>query len=180
VSVKTEPARRSSPTEPSDFSAIYRAEVAAITRYFSRRERDPQYVADLASETFAEAIASFEGYDPAKGPPRPWLFAIAQAVYARHRQRIARGDELVVALAHRVELDEDAIEELAARVDDQAAGRELMLRWARLPELERQAIELVDLEGLTPTQAADSLGVSAGALRIRLFRARTRLRKETR
>jgi DNA-directed RNA polymerase specialized sigma24 family protein len=36
------------------------------------------------------------------------------------------------------------------RIDAQHAGRDLLRRCALLPELERAAIELVDLEGLTP------------------------------
>jgi len=37
---------------------------------------------------------------------------------------------------------------------------------------------LVDVDGLTPKEAAAALGVSRGVLRMRLSRARTRLRKE--
>jgi DNA-directed RNA polymerase specialized sigma24 family protein len=46
--------------------------------------------------------------------------------------------------------------------------------------VEREAIELVDLVGLTPKEAARVLGVSPNALRVRLFRARNRLQKELR
>jgi RNA polymerase sigma-70 factor (ECF subfamily) len=49
-----------------------------------------------------------------------------------------------------------------------------------MPELERAAIELVDLTGLAPRDAARTLGISPGAMRVRLFRARTRLRMEGR
>ena len=53
-----------------------------------------------------------------------------------------------------------------------------MRRCAQLPAVERAAIELVDLEGLTPQEAAVALGVSRVAFRKRLSRARSRLRKE--
>jgi DNA-directed RNA polymerase specialized sigma24 family protein len=53
-----------------------------------------------------------------------------------------------------------------------------MQRYARLPAIERAAIELVDLEGLTPKEAGLALGVSGVAFRKRLSRARSRLRKE--
>jgi RNA polymerase sigma factor (sigma-70 family) len=165
-------------TSGSPFAAIYRAHVAAVTGFFARRGADPQTVADLVSETFAEAIGSFSTFDPSRGSPRPWLYAIARAVYARHRERETRGDDLVQRLIGRVVLSEDDIEDLAARIDAQAEGRALVARCARLPERDRQAIELVDLDGLTPAEAAVCLGVSAGALRVRLFRARTKLRKE--
>ncbi len=166
-------------TSGSPFAAIYRAHVAAVTGFFARRGADPQTVADLVSETFAEAIGSFSTFDPSRGSPRPWLYAIARAVYARHRERETRGDAVVERLIGRVVLSEDDIEDLAARIDAHQAGRALLERCARLPERERQAIELVDLDGLTPTEAAACLGVSAGALRVRLFRARTKLRRES-
>jgi hypothetical protein len=68
------------------------------------------------------------------------------------------------------------MDELAARIDAQRAGRELLARLARLSAVEREALELVDLAGLTPHEAASVLGVAPGALRVRLFRARRRLR----
>ena len=78
---------------------IYRANVAAVMGFFARRGVDPQTVADLTSETFAEAIASLRSFDATKGAPRPWLYAIARAVYARHREQGARWEEAVRHLA---------------------------------------------------------------------------------
>jgi RNA polymerase sigma factor (sigma-70 family) len=170
------------PTElrRSDFALIYRANVPAVMGFFARRGVDPQTVADLTSETFAEAIGSLPTFDPSKGAPRPWLYAIARAVYARHCEQATRHAKAVRQLSYQVELDESDIEDLEARIDAQRRSREVLRRCARLPELERHAIELVDLEGLTPKEAAQSLGVPAGALRVRLFRARTKLRKDMR
>jgi DNA-directed RNA polymerase specialized sigma24 family protein len=72
----------------------------------------------------------------------------------------------------------DEIEELAERIDAEREGAALMRRCARLPAVERAAIELVDLDGLSPKEAAQVLGVSGVAFRKRLSRARSRLRKE--
>ena len=55
-------------------------------------------------------------------------------------------------------------------------GRELLAQLEGLPELERVALELVDLADLTTREAASVLGISPGALRVRLFRARRRIR----
>lgn len=161
-----------------EFEAVYRANVAGVTAFFARRCLEPQSVADLTSETFVEAIASLGSFDPDRGGVRAWLFGIARHVYARHCQQAAGGKQAAAELAGHRELAEDEIEELAARIDDQRAGRELLSRLTRLPELERAALELVDLVGLAPREAARALDVSPAALRVRLFRARTRLRKE--
>jgi RNA polymerase sigma factor (sigma-70 family) len=161
-----------------EFEAVYRANVAGLTAFFARRCHEPQSVADLTSETFVEAIASLGSFDPGRGTARSWLFGIARHVYARQCERTATGQQAVAALAGRRELDGDEIEELAARIDDQRAGRDLLERLQNLPEFERTALELVELAGLAPREAAGALGVSPAALRVRLFRARNRLRKE--
>lgn len=88
------------------------------------------------------------------------------------------GAGLIDQLSGRLELADDELEDLAERIDAQRDGRRLLERTARLSPLEREAIELVDLMGLTPKDASRVLGVSPNALRVRLFRAHTRLRKE--
>jgi RNA polymerase sigma-70 factor (ECF subfamily) len=161
----------------AEFETVYRANVAGVTAFFARRCSEPQAVADLTSETFVQAIGSLRSFDPRRGSARAWLFGIARHVYARHCERTAHGSHALAALAGHRDLDEDEIEELAARIDDQRAGRGLLERLDSLPELERAALELVDLDGLAPREAAAALSISHGALRVRLFRARTRLRK---
>jgi RNA polymerase sigma-70 factor (ECF subfamily) len=49
---------------------------------------------------------------------------------------------------------------------------------ARLSELDREAITLVAWEGLTPNEAAVVVGRSPVAFRVRLHRAKRRLRQE--
>ncbi len=165
---------------PGELEVLYRSEVAAVTAFFARRSRDPQTVADLTADTFMEAMKSFRSSPPAQGSKRPWLFAIARNVYAKHCEHMARRRDAARRDSARQMLDEDETEELAERIDAQRLGRELLERLAGLPALDREAVELVDLAGLRPKEAAIALGVSAGALRVRLFRARARLRKERR
>ena len=159
-----------------EFEEIYRANVGAITAFFARRSRDPHVVADLTSDTFVEAITSFGTFDPARGVARAWLFGIARHVYLRHCGQVAGDRTAVRQLAGRRELDGDQVGDLLRRIDAEQPGRELIRRWERLPPTDRLAVELVDLVGLTPKEAATAVGVSPGALRIRLFRARAKLR----
>jgi RNA polymerase sigma-70 factor (ECF subfamily) len=162
----------------AEFEYIYRGNVDAVMAYFARRCGEPQVVADLTSETFVRAVGAFAGFDPGRGSARAWVFGIASHVYARHCEQTANGRAAVAQLAGRRALETDDIEELAGRIDAERAGRELIERCDRLSELERAAIELVDLAGLTPKEAATALGVSRVVLRKRLSRARHRLRKE--
>lgn len=161
------------------FETLYRSEVASVMAFFMRREREPQTVFDLTADTFMEAMRSFGPSPPAQGSERPWLFTIARRVYAKHCERMAhRLDAARRDYARRV-LDDDEIEEIADRIDAERAGRELLASLAGLSVRDREAVELVDLAGLAPREAATALGVSPGALRVRLLRARSRLRKES-
>ena len=157
---------------------MYLRNVDVLVRYFARRCRDPQTVADLTSETFVRAVDGFAKFDPHRGSDRAWLFGIATRVFARHCEQSAGSRDAALRLGCHRPLDEDEIEELAGRIDAEREGAALMRRCARLPAVERAAIELVDLEGLTPMEAALTLGVSRVAFRKRLSRARSRLRKE--
>ncbi len=162
----------------AEFEHIYRRNVDVVMAYFARRCSEPQTVADLTSETFVRAAGSFGGFDPRRGSARAWLFGIAGHVYARHCARAADARDAAVRLQEHRALDDDEIEELAARIDAERAGRELIERFSQLPEGERAALELVDLSELTPKEAAVALGVSRIVLRKRLSRARARLRNE--
>ena len=161
----------------AEFEVFYRANVGGVTAFFARRCSEPQLVADLTSEVFLQALGSLESYDPDRGSARAWLFGIVRRVWAQNCERAARGREAITALAAHRQLGDDEIEEVAIRIDAQRAARELLAGWEGLSDPERAAVELVDLTGLQPREAASVLGISAGALRVRLFRARKRLGK---
>jgi RNA polymerase sigma factor (sigma-70 family) len=161
----------------SQFEVLYRANVAAVTAYFARRSADPQTVADLTSDTFVQAIMSFATFDPRKGAPRAWMLGIARRIYAGHCQAHSQERSRVQRLAGRRELASDEVGDLIDRIDAERAGRELVTGLTMLPAPDRAVVELVDLAGLRPKEAAQVLGIAPGTLRMRLMRARARLRK---
>lgn len=160
------------------FEAIYRAQVDSIAGFFARRARNPHDVADLTAETFAQAVRSFVSSPPARGSERAWLFGIARNVYARHCEQAARHEHTTRMAAGLGELSDTAIEELEQRLDAERAAAQLIDSLVVLPVGERAALELVDVDGLSVSEAAKALAVSPVALRVRLSRARARLRKE--
>ena len=180
LAASTKPAKPPRPTRSAleGIEEAYRDNVDSVLSFFARRCQEAQTVADLTSETFVRAAESYGKFDRTRGTVRAWLFGIAGHVFARHCQEAANGRRIESRLAGHQALESDEVEELTARIDDERAGRGLLERFARLPEIERVAIELVDLEELTPKEAAAALDVSRVALRQRLSRARARLRKE--
>ena len=151
--------------------------MAAVTAYFARRSAEPQTVADLTADTFVQAIMSFATFDPRKGTPRAWVFGIARRIYAAHCQAHSQHRSGVERLAGRRELAPDEVGELIDRIDAERAGRALVTGLTTLPAADRAVVELVDLAGLRPNEAAQVLGIAPGTLRMRLMRARARLRK---
>jgi RNA polymerase sigma factor (sigma-70 family) len=161
----------------AEFERLYRANVDAVTAYFARRTADPHAVADLTADTFVAVITGFGSFDPAKGTPRAWVFGIARHVYAAHCEAHSRQQRRLLRLAGRRDLEPDQLEELLDRVDAERAGRDLVTRLGALPDRDREVIELVDIAGLRPKEAAAALGLTPGAVRMRLMRARAFLRR---
>ena len=166
---KIERQSRLGPREDQPFEVIYRAHVGAVSAFFARRSTDPQTVADLTSETFARAIASIHTYH-GRGSIRAWLIAIARAVYAQHHATLAAERAGTQRLGAQVVLHEDDTDDLLERIGAQQAGRELLgARGVNARARAHRPIELVDLAGLPPRDAARTLGISPGAMRVRLF-----------
>jgi RNA polymerase sigma factor (sigma-70 family) len=163
----------------AEFERLYRSQIESVTAFFARRSTDPQTVADLTAETFVRVITSFGTFDPRKGTARAWVFGIAQRVYAAHCEAYSRQQSKVQRLAGRRELDADQVGELLDRIDAERDGQALISALTALPALDRAVVELVDIAGLRTKEAASVLGLSAGAARMRLMRARARLRKAT-
>jgi RNA polymerase sigma factor (sigma-70 family) len=161
----------------AEFERLYRGNVAAVTAYFARRTADPHVVADLTADTFVTAITSFGSFDPAKGTARAWVFGIARHVYAAHCEAYGQQQDRLQRLAGRRDLEPDQVEELLDRIDAERAGRDLVTGLGMLPDRDRALVELVDLAGLRPKEAAAVLGVTPGAVRMRLMRARAQLRR---
>ena len=161
----------------AEFERLYRANVEAVTAYFARRSADPHVVADLTADTFVTAITSFGSFDPGRGTARAWVFGIARHVYAAHCAAYGQQQHRLQRLAGRRDLEPDQVEELLDRIDAERAGRDLVTALGLLPDRDRALVELVDLAGLRPKEAAAVLGITPGAARMRLMRARAQLRR---
>jgi RNA polymerase sigma factor (sigma-70 family) len=162
----------------AEFERLYRANVDAVTAYFARRSADPHVVADLTADTFVAVITGFGSFDPRKGTGRAWVFGIARRVYASYCEAYSHQQHKMQRLAGRRDLDPDQVEELVDRIDAERAGRHLVSELARLPDGDRAVVELVDIAGLRPKEAAAALGLAPGTVRMRLMRTRARLRRE--
>ncbi|GAA2660859.1 sigma-70 family RNA polymerase sigma factor [Streptomyces aculeolatus] len=163
-------------TDPQAFEAFYRAHVDAVERFIARRVADPHRVADLTAEVFLATIESAEGYRPSRGAPIAWLYGVARNVLAGDRRRSARERDAGLRLAGRRLVEADDIARLDERIDAEAQARTLYEAMEQLPAHERAVLELVALDGLTVSEAGRALGIRAPTARVRLHRARRRVR----
>jgi RNA polymerase sigma factor (sigma-70 family) len=162
--------------DPGAFEALYRRHVDAVVRFAARHSTDPEAVVDLASAVWLEVVASLDRFDPRRGRALPWILGIAANLCASERRRRAREREAIRRLAGRRVLDEDDYAKLEREIDAARAAATLHREIGDLPPAERVTAELVLIEGLTPAQVGDALGIPSSAVRMRLTRARRRLR----
>jgi RNA polymerase sigma-70 factor (ECF subfamily) len=106
----------------------------------------------------------------------PWILGIAANLCAVERRRAARERDAVRRLAGHRALDEEDALRLVREIDAANVAPRLRDALARLPRGERAVAELVLLDELTPTEAAAALGLHPAAVRMRLTRARRKLR----
>jgi RNA polymerase sigma-70 factor (ECF subfamily) len=145
------------------FEAMYRQCEQRVLGYALRRA--PVEVAkDAVAETF---LAAWRRFDELPQDPLPWLIGTTRRTLANQRRSSVRQARLANRLA----------DETPGRMDGALAGDDdspVRAAFQRLTVDDREALALIAWEGLTPSQAARSLGCSAVAFRVRLHRARRR------
>ena len=131
---------------------------------------EPEDIEDAAQETFLRAIRGIALYD-VKRPFAPWLYQIARNVARSRIAAVARPQE---------DLDSFVLPSHLPGPDLMAERSEVaaQVRAAidRLPERQRTALWLCDVEGYTAGEVGQIMGVSAGTVRAHLHHARRSLR----
>jgi len=156
--------------------AFYLRHVGAITRFLARRCRTPEDLADAVAQTFVELIGSASRYDAARGSATAWLFGIAAHTASAQWRDQQRAAGIAAAVSGRRLLDEDDYARLEARIDASRLRQPLSDALGSLAPAEREIVELVDIDGLAPADAARILGINPAAARMRLARGRRRMR----
>ena len=163
-------------TDSATVAERYRA---SIYRYVLRLVRDPVRADDLTQETFLRVHQRLgELKDPAA--LEAWLYRIATNLcYDRFRQREHRRPMLPLA-SPEVEVmpaDSDEQELRPDQLLEQGEMSDCVLRFlTELPDAQREVILLHDLQELSGPEIAEQLGISLANVKIRLHRARVRLK----
>ncbi|MEV7284259.1 sigma-70 family RNA polymerase sigma factor [Streptomyces sp. NPDC093252] len=149
------------------FTAMYDDCRARVWAYVvSRAGR--QVADEVVSETFA--IAWRRRADVPE-PPLPWLLGVARNVLRDTVRAEVRRESFAAEMrVWTTAQDADIAEDVAERDD-------LLTALGSLADEDRDVLILAAWQGLSPAQAAEVVGCSAAAMRVRLHRARKRLTK---
>jgi RNA polymerase sigma-70 factor (ECF subfamily) len=144
---------------------VFRTHQRSVFAYFLRVVGDRHAAEELAQETFVRAcgaVVRFRG----EAPIEYWLFGIAQRVLleASRKGLFERSRGL------------DGIDP-AALERDHDQRMDLERAFSSLDRFDRETLVLVDLLGFTPSEAAALVSLERGTFRMRLHRARRRLRQ---
>jgi len=140
-----------------------------LAGFFRRRVADEHTVEDLVSETFLRVHAALDSVQD-EDRIDAWVWRIARGVLVDHRRR-ARSEEL--ESPEGVEQQDGEAANFNAEVNSWLA--EYLAK--QLPEEQREAVELSDVQGLTQPAIAQRLGLSLTATKSRVQRGRQRLRE---
>lgn len=159
------------------FEALYRASFDDVTRFVARRVDAPSDVADLVAATFTIALDAWDGYDPSRAPEIAWLLGIARNLLARRVREKSYEQSLLARVDRTSMLSSTELEELEDLIDAVRLAPAVAAAVARvLTENERDLFVLVHEDDLSVASAARVLGISAVSARMRLARARRRVR----
>jgi RNA polymerase sigma-70 factor (ECF subfamily) len=157
------------------FAVLYDALAPRLWNMLCRRVRDPDRAADLLQETMLRIHRARGAFLPGSAVA-PWAFAIATRVALNDSRRSKRKPPASAS----------PVESLSAPDQDPGpeqllASKEIVQRLsidvARLSPALRAIFNLVRGRGFTVPQAAQRLGISVTAAKVRLHRASTLLRQ---
>jgi RNA polymerase sigma-70 factor, ECF subfamily len=145
------------------FEQVFDEHYRAVSAYALRRASHAD-AEEVVAETF---LVAWRRLDEVPRDAKPWLLGVARRVLANQRRAAGRRE----ALRARVAVE---------RESDSEPGRRppVIQALGRLSRGEREILLLVAWDGLSTREVAVTLGCSAAATKVRLHRARRRLRAE--
>jgi RNA polymerase sigma-70 factor (ECF subfamily) len=139
-----------------------------VFRYAFWLCRDRSMAEELAQETFMRAWKAIDSLQD-DGAAKSWLFTIVRRENARQYER--KRFDLVD------DPDFDRVEATRTEYDTSTEAFVLRRALAELPAEYREPLVLQVIGGYSTEEIADQLGIKAGAVMTRLFRARKKLRE---
>jgi RNA polymerase sigma-70 factor (ECF subfamily) len=159
--------------EERAFDELYRRGSQRVRGFLIRLSGNAALADDLTQETFVR-VHRARGTFASGAAALPWMFAIARNAFLDHARREA------VRRSSRAEATQPREADPDTRGDEVYAAREMLgvvrTTLAKMPLLQREAFVLIRFEGLSVSEAAQILGATEAAVKVRAFRAYEALR----
>ena len=139
-----------------------------LYNFVRRRVFNPELVPDVYQEVLLTLHKARHTYEPSR-PLGPWLFTVARNAVL---DSLRKGRKFAEREVPSENLPETSPLENDGSLDDQLYGA-----LQTLPALNRQAVELLKLRGLSLEEAAKESGCSVSAVKVRAHRGYEQLRK---
>ena len=159
-------------TERLLFEQLVRETRDDLLAYAMRRASNAEDAADVLSETYLIAWRKLEKIPPGDSA-RLWLFGVAANVLRRGVTHHRSSEALIERLTRE---PQDTVHTESAGREDHTI-RALRAGLATLSARDREILTLTAWEGLTPKQIAIVTGLQTNLIRVRLHRARSRLKR---
>ena len=159
--------------ERTAFDALFRLYSAPLRLFLRRYTNCPDAADDVAQETFLQLWRRHNGFDPARGTLKQYLFGIARK-QAAHSRRDGSPPGTEAEPAQFDETQNVAPSQPMAAAESRTA--DLSEAMARLEPEERTLLWLREVEGYSYAELTDILGVPLGTVKSKLFSARAALR----
>lgn len=163
------------PVVLDDFEAVFRAYFPAVYRFIVRRV-GMTLAEDLAAETFAIAYRKRGAFRADLGSVRSWLYGIAVNLLRNHWRAEQRVFEHDAAALLPQAVSPECPEAVDQRLAAAALAPVIAGALASLSRQQREVLLLFAWAELSQEEIGSALGLSPGAVRSRLFRARAALR----
>ena len=150
----------------TDFEALYQQYAQDIFRFAFFLSGNRADAEDIASETFVRVWNAPGGIR--QSTVKAYLLVIARNYYLQGLRRSARNSPLEQDLADPRQAPHDCAEQ---RAELEQVMRDLQ----QLPEVDRAALLLSAVEEMSYEQIAETLGLSLGAVKTKIHRARLKL-----
>lgn len=162
------------------FDELYGRIAPRLSAYLARLSGNRALADDLLQQTFMKVHRARSAYIRGAAP-LPWLYAIAHRTFLDEARRQKRS-KLVPSKP------DDSVPEIRAHISGKAENevdapqdpellRAVMAALQDLPQTQREALVLTKLQGKTLAEAAEIVGTTPGAMKLRAHRGYVALRK---
>ena len=161
--------------EDAAFGELYDLLAPKLLGFLFRQTRDRARAEDLVQQTFLQMHCARETYVTG-ADVTPWAFAIARRLsidaYRRAKREVLEADLDLAGMVDDMGPDDALRSKQAAEMLQQTLDS--------LPETQRVAFELIKRDGLSVAQAAETLGTTVTAVKLRAHRTYEALRSALR